>query len=92
MVNMVHQTVIRLKKIENKVKTLFKNCKEFDDNVRRKNSPSFSKAPHIYRLVKIHQHNYPLRSIVSCIDSPGYHLAKYLVLILNPLVGKTSSL
>jgi hypothetical protein len=41
--------------------------------------------------VKIHKQNYPIRPIVSGIDSPCYHVAINLVPILNPLVGKASS-
>jgi hypothetical protein len=33
----------------------------------------------------------PLRPIVCCIDSPCQKLARYLLTILNPLVGTTSS-
>ena len=40
-------------------------------------------------LPKIHKPNTPLRPIVSCINSPTHPLAKYLLNILNPLVGNT---
>ena len=54
-------------------------------------SPSFSSAPQIYSLPKIHKEGIPLRPIVSAIGSPTHQLARELVRILNPLQGKTDS-
>lgn len=47
--------------------------------------PTGSKAGIIYGLPKIHKDNAPLRPIISSIGTYNYHLAKYLVEILNPL-------
>ena len=41
------------------------------------------KAPILYGLPKIHKENWPLRPIVSQIDSPAYKLNKYLDYLLT---------
>ena len=51
-------------------------------------SPSFSTAPQIYNLPKIHKEGTLLRPIASAIRSPT-HQARQLVRILNPLQGTT---
>jgi hypothetical protein len=43
----------------------------------------------MYGLNKVHMLNYPVRPIVSSIDSPCQRLARFLLPILNPLVGKS---
>lgn len=45
--------------------------------------------PRFYGLPKIHKPGYPLRPIVSFIDSPTYMLSKHLAQILRPLLGNT---
>jgi hypothetical protein len=79
------------KKIESKVINAVKQTKAFDDKTRRYISPQFSKPPHMYALVKIHKRGYPIRPIVSGIGSPTEQLARYLLPILNILVGKTDT-
>jgi predicted GIY-YIG superfamily endonuclease/flagellar basal body rod protein FlgC len=78
------------KSIENKVTSVLRDS-GLDDVTRRNMTPRYSKPPHIYGLVKIHKVDKPLRPIVSCIDSPCQKLARYLLPILNPLTGSTSS-
>ena len=39
----------------------------------------------MYGLPKIHKENFPLRPIVSYVDSPTYNAAQYLVQLLHPL-------
>ncbi|XP_053335750.1 uncharacterized protein LOC128508432 [Clarias gariepinus] len=46
-------------------------------------------TPCLYGLPKIHKDNYPLRPIVSSINSVTYNIAKYLATVLAPLVGNT---
>ncbi|XP_045460391.1 uncharacterized protein LOC123670856 [Harmonia axyridis] len=46
-----------------------------------------SKTPKIYGLPKIHKEGNPLRPIVSCVQSPLYHLSKYLAEILTRTTG-----
>ena len=79
------------KAIEKEVCTVIKKSREFDDVTRRRISPSYSKPPHMYGLIKIHKENYPVRPIVSSIGSPCQALAKYLVPLLNPVIGKSRS-
>ena len=45
--------------------------------------------PRFYGLPKIHKPGYPLRPIVSFIDSPTYNTSKHIAKILSPLVGNT---
>ncbi|XP_046393718.1 uncharacterized protein LOC124161442 [Ischnura elegans] len=53
--------------------------------------PTAPKPPRFYGLPKVHKEGIPLRPIVSQIDAPTYHLARYLARHLQPHVGKTSS-
>ncbi|XP_063529636.1 uncharacterized protein LOC134740911 [Cydia strobilella] len=48
-------------------------------------------TPKIYGLPKIHKNDWPLRPIVSQIDSPTYKASRFLSGLLQPLTGKTSS-
>ena len=49
------------------------------------------KLPHMYGLIKTHKPNNPIRPIVSSIGSAVYNLAKYLVKVLQPMVGSVSN-
>lgn len=42
-------------------------------------------SPKIYGLPKLHKPNRPLRPIVSCVNSPGYKISRFLHDILNKL-------
>lgn len=42
-------------------------------------------APRIYELPRLHKKDIPLRPIVSCINSPGYFMSKFLNNILQKL-------
>ena len=46
--------------------------------------PSGSKPGKLYGLAKIHKNNVPLRPVVSMVDTPEYHLAKYLDNLIKP--------
>lgn len=50
-------------------------------------SPSL---PYMYGTVKTHKPNNPIRPIVSSIGSASYSLSKWLVNLLNPIVGTIS--
>ena len=50
---------------------------------------SNSCAPRLYRSPKVHKKDFPMRPIVSFINSPLYNLYKYLSKLLLLLVGKT---
>jgi hypothetical protein len=73
------------------IATAIKQSKLFDAKIRLSLTLQFSKAPHIYSLVKLHKPGFPIRPIVSGIDSTTQRLAKFLLPILNPLVGKTKT-
>ena len=54
---------------------------------------SFASAtlPYMYGLVKTHKPNNPVRPIISSIGSITYRLSKYLVHLLNPIIGTISN-
>ena len=54
-------------------------------------APSFTSAPQIYGLPKVHKEGTPLRPIASAIGSSTHQLARELVRILKPLSGTTDS-
>lgn len=47
--------------------------------------------PYMYGLIKTHKPNNPVRPITSSVGSIGYKLSKWLVSVLNPLVGSISN-
>ena len=51
----------------------------------------YSKLPHIYDLPKIHKDGIPLRPIVSNRGWACHPLSRFLVEIISPLTGKSSS-
>ena len=63
-----------------------KYLKNYDSEVIRKLIPSGSTPGRIYGLVKVHKNNYPLRPVISMIDSPEYELAKFMDSLIKPLV------
>ena len=79
-------------KIERKVtevlQSLEKNGK-LPNDLRKRVQNQQSSSPQLYGLPKIHKTSCPLRPIFSSINSPTYHLSRYLVNILSPLWGNT---
>ena len=51
-------------------------------------SPSL---PYMYGVIKTHKPNNPARPIISAVGSASYNLSKYLVSLLNPLIGTISN-
>jgi hypothetical protein len=49
------------KSVEKIITTAIKQSKEFDAKTRLSLTPQFSKAPHIYSLVKVHKPGFPIR-------------------------------
>ena len=45
----------------------------------------------MYGVIKTHKENNPVRPIISSVDSCSYFLSKWLVGILNPLIGTISN-
>ena len=70
-----------------KVKSLLRDRKDLIQKVF-KFTPSL---PYMYGLIKTHKPNNPARPIISSVGSASYNLSKYLVSILNPLVGAISN-
>ncbi|XP_052739858.1 uncharacterized protein LOC112042946 isoform X2 [Bicyclus anynana] len=62
-----------------------------DKNLLTKLRPCNPTSPKIYGLPKIHKPDWPLRPIVSQIDSPTYMASKHLATLLKPFTGNTSS-
>lgn len=67
------------------VNTLF-NGGIIDENVKKGLITRQALPPKLYGLRKVHKPTLALRPVVSCIDSPGYKLARFLHVILNPLI------
>ena len=44
----------------------------------------------MYGVIKTHKPNNPVRPIISSVGSATYKLSKYLVTLLNPLIGTIS--
>jgi hypothetical protein len=59
------------------------------EDVRKKLTPSSTRAPRLYGLPKIHKEGVPLRPIVSNIGAPTYLLAKHLAGLLGQLTGNS---
>ena len=53
-------------------------------------SPKETTIAEIYGLPKLHKENYPLRPVVSLVDSPTYYLAKWLFKKLKDLASHSS--
>ena len=60
-------------------------------SVSLKTLPMSEATPSLYGLPKIHKPSVPLRPIVSSVGMIVHNVAKFLVLVLSPLAGKTSS-
>ena len=75
------------KKVNNELKKLSESG-EINKTMYNKMRTTFSNAPKLYRLPKIHKPDVPLRPIiVSTIGSATYYLAKELTKIISPLAG-----
>ena len=70
-----------------KVKTLLKG----NETLIKKLCVISPSLPYMYGTIKTHKTNLPARPIISSVGSASYKLAKYLVDILNPLVGTISN-
>ena len=69
-----------------KMKSLLKD----HDDLIKQFSTFTPSLPYMYGLIKTHKDNNPARPIVSSIGSASYKLSKWLVNVLNPLVGNIS--
>ena len=76
------------RKLNEKLANLKRENKISDSLYKRLRS-SDGLPPRFYGLPKIHKPGFPLRPIVSFIDSPTYMLSKHLAQILSPMMGNT---
>jgi len=76
------------KKLNEKLANL-KRENKISDSLDKRLRSSDGLPPRFYGLPKIHKPGFPLRPIVSFIDSPIYMLSKHLAQILSPMMGKT---
>ncbi|XP_045534547.1 uncharacterized protein LOC123721120 [Papilio machaon] len=70
---------------------LNKILSSLSDGERKRLRPLNPTPPKIYGLPKIHKPNWPLRPIVSQIDSPTYKCSRHMADFLQTLTGKTTS-
>ena len=78
--------------IQNKLINILKRVKNqtgLDSVTYKSMYPTGCVSPKFYGLPKIHKQDTPLRSIVSSCGSVTYGVAKELIKILKPLVGKS---
>ena len=59
------------------------------ENVYDKLVPSGSSPGKIYGMVKVHKKDYPLRPVVSMLNTPEYNQAKFLDDIIKPNIPKS---
>lgn len=77
-------------KIEREIRSLIKSS-DIPPETQKRLIPKESKPPRMYGLPKVHKPGVPLRPIVSTIDSPTYHLSRYLANILKEYTGNSTS-
>ncbi|XP_046391554.1 uncharacterized protein LOC124159689 [Ischnura elegans] len=75
-------------KIQKQIKGLLYQSSVPMEERRRLLEPA-PKPPRLYGLPKVHKEGFPLRPIVSAIDSPTHNLARYLAKQLQPFSGRT---
>jgi len=59
---------------------------KFDPELIKNTFPSGSRPGKLYRTVKVHKENYPIRPVVSMIRTPEYKLAKFLDSPIKPFM------
>ena len=60
-----------------------------DEKLWKKLRPSGTNTGKLYGTCKVHKANYPLRPIVSMVNTPVYNLAKYLDNLIKPMIPST---
>ena len=79
--NKDHPTISKEKSIKRYIKN---HVKDVDDKNLAKLIPCGSSPGKLYGLCKVHKKNYPLRPVISMINTPEYMLAKYLDSFIKP--------
>jgi len=80
---------IQLKNLRTDLHSLisrWKNKGFIDDSTYKRSRTTDDIIPRAYGLAKIHKQNYPLRIIVSSINSPFYNLTLFLHNIINNFI------
>ena len=62
-----------------------------NNNLIKQFTTSSPSLPYLYGTIKTHKPNNPARPIISSVGSITYKLSKYLVSVLNPLIGSISN-
>ena len=65
-----------------------KDTRKLDEETYKKLYCNKTITPRFYANIKTHKEDYPIRPIVSFIDSPTYELAKFLSKLLTPIADK----
>ena len=76
-----------IKTFKSTIKSLLKNRQDLIKKFRSEAPP----LPYMYRVVKTHKPNNPLRPIISSVASASYKLAKWLASLLAPLLGTVNN-
>ena len=74
------------KAFRKKVKTMLK----VNEDLIKKFCPVSPSLPYMYGQIKTHKQNNPARPIISSVGSIAYNRSKYLVKLLNPIIGTIS--
>ncbi|KAK7864163.1 hypothetical protein R5R35_004079 [Gryllus longicercus] len=81
-----------LPKVRQKVMAIIGEASSINaEDKRRLKLANNNRTPRIYGLPKIHKPDVPLRPIVSAINSPSQHLARFLTNKLKPLTNNLPS-
>jgi hypothetical protein len=83
------QTIQREKRLQNYLRSLHNKSDGIKTEVYRRICPCGSKAGVMYGLPKIHKDGAPIRPIISAVGTYNYKLAKYLDVILKPLLDNS---
>ena len=83
-------TKLLRERIHRKLRAI-KKTGPIDPNIYNKINPTSDATPHFYTTPKINKDPLKMRPIVSGINSITYQLARHLLDILKPLVGKIST-
>ena len=73
-------------KLQRRLLQLYNND-ELPESVYKAIRPTGAQRPRLYGLPKTHKPNFPLRPILSMINSAQYELAKFLAALLQPVLN-----
>ena len=79
------QDITDIEKTVDKMLKEFKKKQLITNELYEQLKPKGTSIPHLYGLPKVHKPGYPLRPILSMLNSPHHPLAKWLVTLLEPV-------